>query len=395
MTLTFAAVDSARVRAARLDALHLRPDVAGGAQDLTSAVAHLLAVQGQELQPALWGLSRRVAPSPGATSSPGRTEANALLAAGEVLRTHVLRPTWHLLRPDDARWLVRLTGERVARLVASTERSWGMGDLGPGVDAVAAEVADGPRTRAELKEALVARGLLAADAPGVVFTHVLIRAEIGRLVISGPPTEGRPTQHQTYAAFDDRVPSGYGPLGERYDAQEAVLELWRRYLPARAFATVNDLRLWSDITVSALRRGLAVLEDAGEVVRLPGAGDLEGLELVATRETAERWSGAGIPVPSRAGPVVDLLQAYDELLLSYRETRHVVLDPALPLPDRTGSFVHTVLVDGVVAGRWRWPAGRAVDAEHPVEVQWMRDPTPAERAALDEQSAELGAYLAR
>ncbi len=42
--------------------------------------------------------------------------------------------------------------------------------------------------------------------------------------------------------------------------------------------------------------------------------------------------------------------------MSYRETRHVVLDPTLPPPDRAGAFVHSLAVDGVVAGRWRWPA---------------------------------------
>ena len=375
-------VDARTVRAARLAATGLRE---AHLADAPAVVDALLAVQGQELQPALWGISRRVAP----TARPGRAALNAALADGDLLRTHVLRPTWHLVRPRDARWLLELTAPRIEKLMLSTERSWGFDDLGPGTDAVAAAVADGPRTRGEIKDELVARGVLAPDAPGLVFTQMLMHAETQRLVISGPPPAAAPLRHQSYAAFDDRVPAGYGPLGPRFDAEAAVVELWRRYLPGRAFATVNDLRLWSDVTVRDLTPALRALVDAGEVVEVPGAGDLDGLTLLATADTARRWADVG-PEPDADRPVADLLQAYDELLLSYRETRGVVLDPALPPPDRAGAYVHAVALDGLVAGRWRWPSG----PRGGVEVQWLRDPSPAERAALDAAVVDLDTYLA-
>lgn len=389
MTAPFeSGVDGAVVRAARLAATGLREQ---HRPDAPAVVEALLAVQGQELQPALWGLSRRVAPS----SRPGRAALNAALADGALLRTHVLRPTWHLVRPRDARWLLELSAPRVEKLMASTERAWDLGDLAPGTDAVAVAVADGPRTRAEIKAELLARGVLDPDAPGLAFTQMLMHAELQRLVISGPPPAGKELQHQSYATFDDRVPAGYGPLGERFDAEAAVVELWRRYLPGRGFATVNDLRLWADVTVRDLKPALAALTDAGEVVQVPGAGELEGLTLVATAATADRWLGGGAPDVGGSGadgvaPAVDLLQAYDELLISYRETRHVVLDPALPSPDRSGAFVHCVAVDGVVAGRWRWPAGAGRGG---VDVQWQRDPTPTERTALDAAVVDLEAYV--
>jgi hypothetical protein len=380
-------IDRALVRAARLEATGLRDRSRPGLSDV---VDHLLAVQAQETQPALWGMSRRTAPASGV----GWGEANRALGAGELLRTHVLRPTWHVVRPRDARWLLTLTAPRVVRLVASTERQWGLDDPAPGVDAVAAAVADGPRTRAELKAELEGRGILDPDAPGLAFTQVLMHAELQRLVISGPPPADQPGRHQTYAAFDDRVPPGYGPLGERFDAEAAVVELWRRYLPGRAFATVNDLRLWSDVTVRDLRRGLAVLLDAGEVVEVAGTGDLDGLRLVATAATADRWLDGG-PAAGDDGPaVVDLWQAYDETLMSYRETRHVVLDPALPAPQRAGAFVHAVAVDGVVAGQWRWPAGARARVDPEADVQWRRPPSAAEARALRAAIADLHDYLA-
>jgi hypothetical protein len=353
--------------------------------DLPSAVGHFLAVQGQELRPALWGLSRRLAP----TARRGASAAAASLDAGEVLRTHVLRPTWHLVRPDDARWLIELTAPRVRRQMASTERAWGIADPGPGTEVVAAEVAAGPRTRAELRAALVARRLVADDAPGIHVTQVLMHAELERLVVSGPTTGGR----QTYAAFDDRAGPGYGSLGERFDAEAAVVELWRRYLPARAYATVKDVQQWCTLTLGDLRRGLQVLLDAGEVVEVPGAGALEGLTFYASAALADGEAGrAADETPPSGRGEVQLLQAYDELFASYRESRDVVLEPGTAPPDRAGAYVHCITVDGRVAGRWRWPAGGAAAAG--LDVQWSREPTAAERRALDVAAADLADHLA-
>lgn len=373
------AADARDVLSARLRKHRVRgPDL----PDLPAVVGHFLAVQGQELRPALWGASRRVVPG----REPGATAASAYLDAGEILRTHVLRPTWHLVLPDDARWLLELTASRVRRQMASTERAWGIDAPGPGMDAVAAEVAAGPRTRAELRGALVARGLVAEDAPGIHVTHVLMHAELERLVISGPARD----RQQTYVAFDDRVPAGYGPLGERFDTEAAVVELWRRYLPSRAYATVKDVQQWCTLTLADLRRGLDVLLDAGEAVEVRGTDGLDGLTLYAPAHPPGEGAAAG--VPASGTPVVDLLQAYDELFCSYRESRDVVLDPRARPFDRRGAFVHCVAVDGRVVGRWKWPAaGVAADG---LDVQWSREPTAAERSALDLAAADLAAYLA-
>ncbi|NNU27269.1 DNA glycosylase AlkZ-like family protein [Isoptericola sediminis] len=372
-------VDAATVRAARLRSQRLRgPDL----PDLPAAVGHLLAVQGQEVRPTLWGLTRRLA-----TSARGN-EATALAALddGQILRTHVLRPTWHLVLPVDVRWLLELTAPRVARTMASTERSWGLDAPGPGVAAVAAEVATGPRTRDELATALVERGVLGADAPGVAVSHILMHAELRKVLISGPAAHGR----STYVAFDDRVPAGYGPLGHRFDRESAVLELWRRWLPARAYATVQDLSQWSGLTRTVLRAGLAVLRDLGEVVEVPGAEDLDGLTLVTTPAVHESVV-SGAPAAPSGGRVADLLCAYDELLSSYGETRRVLADPRAPEPGRRNAFVHTVLIDGRRAARWRWPGGPPRPGGP--ELQWQRAPEAPDRAAVARVTVDLEAFL--
>src|SRR5687768_15586492 len=75
-----------------------------GAQEL---VGWLGAVQSQEYGLAKWSIGQR---------AEGVTDAglDAMVAAGRIVRTHILRPTWHFVTPDDIRWMMALTGPRVA-----------------------------------------------------------------------------------------------------------------------------------------------------------------------------------------------------------------------------------------------------------------------------------------
>jgi hypothetical protein len=67
------------------------------------AVGSLLAVQAENPSQAAWAVASR-------TQNPDQAELAALLDDGTVLRTHVLRPTWHFVRAEDAGWLLDLTG---------------------------------------------------------------------------------------------------------------------------------------------------------------------------------------------------------------------------------------------------------------------------------------------
>ena len=372
-------VDGRHVLAARLAAHHLRsPDL----PDVPTAVGHLVAVQGQEFHPSLWGLTRRLRPA----VRPNAAGAVAACDRGEVLRTHVLRPTWHLVQPDDSRWLLELSAPRVHRTNGTMYRQVGTADHTAETDLVHAALAEGPRTRRELADVLAAHG---RPLEGIALGYVLMRAELDRLVISGPLAG----KQQTYAAFDDRVPAGYGPLGERFDRDAALVELVRRYLASRAYATVKDVAQWSGFTLTDVRHALGLLGE--EVVAVPGSGVLDGMTLWRLADPGGRvlepepFVGAVAPDGDPDRPVVDLLQSYDELLMSYFDSRGVAVAPGVDLGDRLGSFIHGIAVDGVVVGRWRWVVGARDVA---VEPQWRREPTAAEAAAFDDQVAAVSEH---
>jgi hypothetical protein len=188
-------VDLATLRELRLRVQGLRAPFDTSASEV---VRRFVAVQAQEFLPAQWGLAARVP----VEQRPDAASVADALDRGEILRTHVLRPTWHFLHPADARWVIELSAERVHRANAMYNRRVGMeGETAArGLDLVAASIAGRHRTRAELTAALEAGGL---PLRGLAFTYLLMLAELERIAISG----ANAGKQRTYAAFDERVPA--------------------------------------------------------------------------------------------------------------------------------------------------------------------------------------------
>ena len=89
----------------RLEAQRL----AGAPVATPEAVVHQLgAVQAQDYPAALWAVALRMG-----LGQATEGEITQAFAAGAILRTHVLRPTWHFVTPADIRWMLALTAPRV------------------------------------------------------------------------------------------------------------------------------------------------------------------------------------------------------------------------------------------------------------------------------------------
>ena len=69
-------------------------------------VRWLGAVQAQDYYSAQWALGQRL-------QNATEQTIETAFAKGEILRTHVMRPTWHFVTPADIRWLLQLTASRV------------------------------------------------------------------------------------------------------------------------------------------------------------------------------------------------------------------------------------------------------------------------------------------
>jgi hypothetical protein len=164
-----------------------------GFADPARVVRALGAVQAQEFPETRWSLGERCRPSSAALVA----EA---FDRGDFLRTHVLRPTWHVVAAEDLPWLLRLSAPRVHAVNGTMYRASGVGpaERESAARLIRAALADGPRTRRELASQLVAGGL---PAEGVALAYLIMSAELEGLICSGP-MRGR--QH-THALLADRV----------------------------------------------------------------------------------------------------------------------------------------------------------------------------------------------
>lgn len=322
-------------------------------------VRWLGAVQGQELAEARWSLAMRM--RPGTTEG----EVAAALDRGEVLRTHVLRPTWHLVAPEDLRWLLRLTARRVQRANAHPYERDGLdaGQLVRGEAVVARELADGePRTRHELQAALERERL--DTRRGSRLSYLLMHAELEEIAVSGP-ARGK---QQTYVAFDDRVP----PLREPFDRDRALRDLAHRYVRGRGPATVEDLARFGGLTLTDARAAFALADDL-----LEPFGDTD---LVVACDTV---------APRARRPRGFLAPMYDEL---HTTLRAPALAWASPRPSGEGSFQRPIVLRGRTVGTWRRTLSpQRVTVEATLFATLARD----DERALDAAVERFGAFLGR
>ena len=279
------------------------------------------AVQAQEFHQAKWALALRMGK---ATNAAVEDAFNR----GEILRTHLLRPTWHFVAPEDIRWLLQLTGPRVNLRCGSTYRKYELDEqvIKRSNRALTKALKGGKHlTRSELRAVLNRAGIEANDT--VRFGHILIRAEQDGVVCSGP----RRGNQFTYALLEERAPEG-----KRLSGDEALLELTRRYFASHGPATLADFVWWSGLTTSDARRGISLMD--------------RNLERIEIGETIY-WSAGSAAKPSR-NTEAHLLPAYDEYNVGYK-SRQLVFDPdSVSQITNWGALGPTIIIDGRITGLW-------------------------------------------
>src|SRR6266702_3694762 len=168
-----------------------------------------------------------------------------------ILRTHVMRPTWHFVLPADIRWMLALTAPRVLATIAYYDRTLGLDDtVFTHTNTVLAKALQGGKqlTRDELASVLQQAGIATDNLQRT--GHVLMHAELDGIICSG----ARRGKQFTYALLDERTPQA-----RTLDRGEALAEFARRYFTSRGPATLQDFVWWSGLTVADARTGLEMV----------------------------------------------------------------------------------------------------------------------------------------
>ncbi|WP_235436680.1 winged helix DNA-binding domain-containing protein [Pseudarthrobacter siccitolerans] len=360
-----------------------------GAASPEVALRSLLAVQAQEFPYARWSLAQRVAASAGPVTAADIEQA---VTDGRILRTHILRPTWHFVHRDDLRWLLALSAPPLEQANAATYRRTGIDAAvaARSAEVLASAVAGGNHLPREgLAERLHDAGF---PAKGLELAYLVMHAEISGVLVSGTPVRSPGgALKQTYALFDERVPAGPEPAPER---AEALAELARRYFSSRGPATVKDCADWSGLTMTDVRKGLQLAVEAhpealaqtvidGVVHYYSAAPYYEA----GGHDAAEAGAGGA----GEAGPRIDLIQCYDEYVMGYSATRHYLGGNAPTFPFQ-GEPMHVVLLDGRMTGSWRHTL---LPGRCEVDIRLSRAETPGSPLAEAVQAAveRYGAFM--
>ena len=283
-------------------------------------VGWLGAMQAQEYAHAKWAIGLRL---PGFKD----TDIEKIFNDGGILRTHLMRPTWHFVMPADIRWILALTAPRVNAFNAFMYRKMELDStvFNRSNDVLTKTLEGGKHlTRTALSTALAQAGIV---ADGVRLSCLMMRAELDAVVCSGP----RQGKQFTYALLEERVPPT-----KVLSQDEALATLALRYFTSRGPATIRDFVWWSGLTMKEAKTGIAMLD---------------------SRFVSESIEGQQYFFLPNALRSMDKLQTsflmpdYDEYGISYKD-RSAIFIPKEQRPVAAISY-HMFIIDGLITGSWQ------------------------------------------
>ncbi len=285
-------------------------------------VAWMGAVQAQDYDMSKWAVGMRIE---GGTLR----MVNEALEKGEIVRTHIMRPTWHWVAGEDIRWMLKLSGARIKKCVDLWTKASGIDipeDVYTRCNDLLGKILSGNKslTKEEMTIEFNRAGILTEDER---VRRYMLRAEVEGIICSGADRDGKPT----YALIEERV----APVRE-LSKDEALAKLALNYFRSHSPATLKDFVWWSGLTVTEAKSAIGAI--GNQLITM----QFELQEFFIHESCREA-----------IGDHIHFLPSYDEYLISYKD-RSAVLDPQhYPKAfNRWGIFYPVLLYKGRIIGNW-------------------------------------------
>lgn len=338
-----------------------------GFQSVPDAVRGMTAMQAQDLQAVLWAVGQRV---PGSRAE----DVRGALDRAEIVRSWPMRGTLHVLAPEDLKWMLAITSDRLIQGLARRHRELEI--TAADVDAAAATalqlVSGGAASRAELFQAFERAGQSTAGQRGIHLLGILCQRG---LLVQGPLAGNQ----QLVVAFGDWITES-----RTLDRSDGIAEWLLRYLRSHGPATERDFAWWAGIPLTETRAALARVSD--QLAEL----EFEGTSYWLSAETAALLDD-GVP----GQRTVLALPGFDEFLLGYAD-RSLVLPPEHAdkiVPGGNGVFKKTIVTGGGVIGTWAGPPGRRGAGVVPEPFDAVNGLRPAAQKSFGLQAAKYRRFL--
>ena len=255
-------------------------------------------------------------------------KVDSAMNTGEILRTHILRPTWHLVSSDDIYWMLQLTAPHIKNAAKSRHRELELNEksLSKIYSLLEKALIDNNHlTRTELYSIFHEMKISTENNRGA---HILMSAELEGILCSGKVIDGK----QTFALLEERV-SKPAPISR----EEALEKLARIYFESRWPATLRDFVWWSGLPVRDARKAIEMI----------------GNDFIAEKIDEEIYMiPHSLPDLSQITNSVFLLPAFDEFLIAYTNRKAIIENDKMVV-SKNGMFWPTVVVNGQVAGLWK------------------------------------------
>ncbi len=281
------------------------------------------AMQAQDYNQAKWAIGARL---PHLTE----TQIESAFNQGDIVRTHLMRPTWHFVSADDIYWMLELTSKQIKSITKSRNRDLGLteNNLVKSKDVLIKSL-EGNRslTRDELSDELNRAGINTYEQR---LPHILMDAEIDGIICSG----GIQGKNQAYALLAERV-----PVKKIFSREESLALLAKKYFTSHGPTTLPDFVWWSGLPVAEARKALemnkTILNSA-----------------IIDNETY--WFANSVDMPSTLHDSVYLLPAFDEYLISYKNrSSAITLENHTKAISNNGIFRPIIVVNGQISGLWK------------------------------------------
>ncbi|MDB5272327.1 MAG: hypothetical protein JWO58_694 [Chitinophagaceae bacterium] len=288
----------------------------------TALVQWMGALQAQDYAMSKWAIGIRL---PHTTEE----EIEKALHKGSILRTHVLRPTWHLVAADNIRWMLELTAPHIKASARSRDKALELTEKTyTKSNGLIEKALSGNHhlTREELMTVLEQHKMIVDPQRAV---HFMLRAELEGIACSGWVKQKK----QTYALLDERVAHT-----KKLHRDEALVKLATIYFSSHAPATVKDFSWWSGLSLTDSKKAMEGIKEKFITEKI-------GDEIY--------WLPSHLKTTSLAKPSAHFLPAFDEFIISYKDrSATLALEHQKVAFSSNGIFRPVILVNGQGIGIW-------------------------------------------
>lgn len=323
-------------------------------------VHHFGAMQAQDYAMAKWAIGSRC--------DAAEKEIEEEINSGKIIRTHILRPTWHFVSPDDIYWMLDVSAPQVKRFTASAAKKYGfdskkLDQLNNSIEKLLS--GNNHLTRDEIMQEL---GIKKTSKEDFLSAAIMMNAELDGLVCNGR-MKGRQI---TYALLEERVKKPKIKLTK----EEALNKLAKRYFESHGPATVLDFSWWSGFPPTTCKKAIDAI-----MLQLESA-EIDNQIYYFVNQSIDTYN---------LKKSIYFLPAFDEILISYK-TREASILPENHSKTFTnnGIFKPIIIENGKVIGTWK----RTIKKDHAkVETAFFDETESSKKQILFEGIKSFENYL--